>query len=190
VKILIIGEADVAATLASLFWVRVGGETDLNQTLVIDGVSGTERFADPCRLQADLHSQRACHLHSALAHPTHQLHRVPVAREEDIIKTVTHRILSPTALVTRLRKLRKQQQGLVLIRGLLSAAAVLVLSGCATSTIATRAGYRVAEVAVQWVHDPDTRIPYNLRRATKIWLELFRINRAPKVGWPLTARTR
>jgi dolichyl-phosphate beta-glucosyltransferase len=56
--------------------------------------------------------------------------------------------------------------------------------------VATRAGYRIAEVAVQWVHDPDTRIPYNLRRAIKIWLELFRINRAQKVVWPLKARTR
>jgi dolichyl-phosphate beta-glucosyltransferase len=55
--------------------------------------------------------------------------------------------------------------------------------------VATRAGFRVAEVAVQWVHDPDTRIPYNLRRAIKIWLELFRINRAQKVVWPLKART-
>ena len=31
--------------------------------------------------------------------------------------------------------------------------------------VATRERYRIAEVAVQWVHDPDTRIPYNLRRA-------------------------
>ena len=55
--------------------------------------------------------------------------------------------------------------------------------------VATREGYRVAEIAVQWVHDPDTRIPYNLRRAINIWLELFRINRAQKIGWALKART-
>lgn len=55
--------------------------------------------------------------------------------------------------------------------------------------VATRENCRIAEVAVKWVHDPDTRIPYDLRRAIKIWLELFRINRAQKVVWPLTART-
>jgi len=55
--------------------------------------------------------------------------------------------------------------------------------------VATREGYRIAEVAVVWVHDPDTRIPYNLRRAVAIWLELFHINRAQKVGWALKART-
>jgi dolichyl-phosphate beta-glucosyltransferase len=55
--------------------------------------------------------------------------------------------------------------------------------------VATREGYRVAEVPVQWVHDPDTRIPYNLRRALKIWVELFRIHRAQRMGWSLKART-
>jgi dolichyl-phosphate beta-glucosyltransferase len=51
--------------------------------------------------------------------------------------------------------------------------------------VATREGYRVAEVPVKWVHDPDTRIPYDLRRALRIWAELFRIRRAQRVGWPL-----
>jgi len=55
--------------------------------------------------------------------------------------------------------------------------------------VATRERYRIAEVAVKWVHDPDTRIPYNTKRAIKIWLELFRINRAQKVVWPLRVRT-
>jgi dolichyl-phosphate beta-glucosyltransferase len=55
-------------------------------------------------------------------------------------------------------------------------------------TIATREGYRVAEVPVHWVHDPDTRIPYNLRRALSIWGELFRIRRSQRVGWPLRAK--
>jgi hypothetical protein len=55
--------------------------------------------------------------------------------------------------------------------------------------VATREGYRIAEIPVKWVHDPDTRIPYNLRRAIKIWLELFRINRAQHVTWALKART-
>jgi hypothetical protein len=54
--------------------------------------------------------------------------------------------------------------------------------------VATREGCRVAELPVQWVHDPDTRIPYNLRRALRIWAELFRIRRAQRVGWPLRAR--
>jgi dolichyl-phosphate beta-glucosyltransferase len=55
--------------------------------------------------------------------------------------------------------------------------------------VATQESFRVAEVPVQWVHDPDTRIPYNARRAVSIWLELFRINRAQKIIWPLRART-
>jgi dolichyl-phosphate beta-glucosyltransferase len=55
--------------------------------------------------------------------------------------------------------------------------------------VATREGFRVAEVAVKWVHDPDTRIPYNLRRALHIWAELFRIRRAQRLVWPLRART-
>ena len=54
--------------------------------------------------------------------------------------------------------------------------------------VATRAGYRIAELPVKWVHDPDTRIPYNLRRALNIWSELFRINRAQHVVWPLKVK--
>jgi dolichyl-phosphate beta-glucosyltransferase len=54
--------------------------------------------------------------------------------------------------------------------------------------VAAREGYRVAEVPVKWVHDPDTRIPYNLRRALKIWAELFRIRQAQRVKWPLSAK--
>ena len=54
--------------------------------------------------------------------------------------------------------------------------------------VATREGYRMAELPVRWVHDPDTRIPYNLRRALKIWGELFRIRNAQRVGFPLAAK--
>jgi len=54
--------------------------------------------------------------------------------------------------------------------------------------VATREGYRVAEVPVKWVHDPDTRIPYNVRSALKIWTELFRIRRAQGVGLALKVR--
>jgi dolichyl-phosphate beta-glucosyltransferase len=55
--------------------------------------------------------------------------------------------------------------------------------------VATREGYRVAEVPVRWVHDPDTRIPYNVRRSIRIFGELFRIRRAHRVGWPLKAKS-
>lgn len=55
--------------------------------------------------------------------------------------------------------------------------------------VATREGYRIAEVPVRWVHDPDTRIPYNLRRAIRIWAELLRIHKAQRVRWPWKART-
>ncbi|HVM60096.1 MAG TPA: dolichyl-phosphate beta-glucosyltransferase [Verrucomicrobiae bacterium] len=55
--------------------------------------------------------------------------------------------------------------------------------------VATRERFRIAEVAVKWVHDPDTRIPYNFRRAVKIWMELFRIHRAQKIVWSLKAKT-
>jgi dolichyl-phosphate beta-glucosyltransferase len=54
--------------------------------------------------------------------------------------------------------------------------------------VATREGYRIAEVPVHWVHDPDTRIPYNLRRALQIWSELFRIRRAQHIGCSLKVK--
>jgi dolichyl-phosphate beta-glucosyltransferase len=54
--------------------------------------------------------------------------------------------------------------------------------------VATREGYRSAEVPVHWVHDPDTRIPYNLRRALQIWSELFRIRRAQHIGCSLKVK--
>ncbi|MGO9244434.1 MAG: hypothetical protein ACLQDC_06645 [Verrucomicrobiia bacterium] len=57
---------------------------DSNHSSVITGVSATERLANPCDLQADLQSQRACHLHTALAHPTAPLHHVPFARQETL----------------------------------------------------------------------------------------------------------
>jgi dolichyl-phosphate beta-glucosyltransferase len=54
--------------------------------------------------------------------------------------------------------------------------------------VATREGYRIAELPVHWVHDPDTRIPYNLRRALRIWGELFRIRQAQRVGVSLKVK--
>jgi len=55
--------------------------------------------------------------------------------------------------------------------------------------VATREGYRIAEVPVHWVHDPDTRIPYNFRRALGIWGELFRINQVQRVTWALKVKS-
>jgi dolichyl-phosphate beta-glucosyltransferase len=55
--------------------------------------------------------------------------------------------------------------------------------------VATREGYRIAELPVHWVHDPDTRIPYNLRRALRVWGELFRIRRAQRVGISLKVKS-
>jgi len=55
--------------------------------------------------------------------------------------------------------------------------------------VATKEGYRVAELPVRWVHDPDTRIPYDLRRMLGVWVELFRIRRAQRIGWPVKAKT-
>ena len=55
--------------------------------------------------------------------------------------------------------------------------------------VIARMGFRVAELPVTWVHDPDTRIPYNLGRALGIWAELFRIRSAQRVGWPARIRS-
>ena len=54
--------------------------------------------------------------------------------------------------------------------------------------LAARAGYRVVEVPVRWVHDLDTRIPYNFRRAWQTWRELMRILWRHKVHWPVRVK--
>ncbi|MCX7887289.1 MAG: glycosyltransferase family 2 protein [Verrucomicrobiae bacterium] len=54
--------------------------------------------------------------------------------------------------------------------------------------LAARAGYRIAEVPVKWIHDHDTRIPYNLRRGWQALLEIFRIMRRHRVWWPVRIR--
>ena len=54
--------------------------------------------------------------------------------------------------------------------------------------VATREGNRIAELPVHWVHDPDKRIPYNLRSALRIWAELFHINTVQRVTWPLKVK--
>jgi len=54
--------------------------------------------------------------------------------------------------------------------------------------VAAREGCRVAEVPVRWAHDPETRLPYDWRRAIAIWCELFRIRRRQRIGWPPRVR--
>jgi len=54
--------------------------------------------------------------------------------------------------------------------------------------VATREGYRIAELPVHWVHDPDTRIPYDLRGALRVWAELFRIWRVQGLWMPLKVK--
>jgi glycosyltransferase involved in cell wall biosynthesis len=55
--------------------------------------------------------------------------------------------------------------------------------------LAARRGVPVVEIPVRWRHDPDTRIPYDLRRSVGVWLELLRIRRAHGVRWPARSRT-
>lgn len=54
--------------------------------------------------------------------------------------------------------------------------------------IATQKGFRISEVPVKCSHEPETRIPLNIRYAVRMFLELFRIRRAQKVRWPLKAK--
>jgi dolichyl-phosphate beta-glucosyltransferase len=54
--------------------------------------------------------------------------------------------------------------------------------------VATREGFRIAELPVRWVHDPGTRIPYDLRSALRIWGELLRIRRAQGLWRPVKVR--
>jgi dolichyl-phosphate beta-glucosyltransferase len=50
--------------------------------------------------------------------------------------------------------------------------------------LAARHGYRVAEVPVRWVHDPDSRLLYDFWDALGLLRELFRIRRSWGVRWP------
>ena len=54
--------------------------------------------------------------------------------------------------------------------------------------LAGRAGLRVAEVPITWVHDPDTRLPYNVRRAVATFVELLRLRYRWRVWRPVNAR--
>ncbi len=55
-------------------------------------------------------------------------------------------------------------------------------------TVATREGYRVAEVPIKWVDNPDSRLPYNPRRLVGVWVELFRIKQIHGLGRPLRVK--
>lgn len=54
--------------------------------------------------------------------------------------------------------------------------------------IAGRAGMRVAEVPITWVHDPDTRLPFDFRRALMAFSEILRIRRQWRVWVPVNVR--
>lgn len=54
--------------------------------------------------------------------------------------------------------------------------------------LAARYGYRVAEIPVRWVHDPDSRLTYNVRGSLMLLRELLRIRRHWRVGWPERVR--
>jgi hypothetical protein len=41
--------------------------------------------------------------------------------------------------------------------------------------LAKRMGYRVAEFPVEWTHDPDSRITYNLWRTLKVVRDMLSI---------------
>jgi dolichyl-phosphate beta-glucosyltransferase len=54
--------------------------------------------------------------------------------------------------------------------------------------VAVHESYRMTEVPVRWVHDPDTCIPYNWWPAGGIWGELLHIRHVRLIGWPLPVK--
>lgn len=54
--------------------------------------------------------------------------------------------------------------------------------------VAAREGLRVAELPVRWSHDSDTRQPYNLSLAVRVWRELLRIRRVQHVCLPVRVK--
>lgn len=50
--------------------------------------------------------------------------------------------------------------------------------------MATKIGYKVAEVPVTWAHNPETRIPYNWKSSIKVFLELLRIKKRWRIILP------
>ncbi len=55
--------------------------------------------------------------------------------------------------------------------------------------LAGKFGFSVAEVPVEWNHDPDTRIAYNMRKSVRIVWELLRIKFRHRVWWSVRVRT-
>ena len=47
----------------------------------------------------------------------------------------------------------------------------------------------VREVGVEWNHDPESRLQYDLRRSVSIFLELLRIKWRLRALYPLRALT-
>lgn len=48
--------------------------------------------------------------------------------------------------------------------------------------LAQRAGLKVGEFGVEWEHQPDSRITYNLRKSIRIFVELFKIRWIHRFG--------
>ena len=48
--------------------------------------------------------------------------------------------------------------------------------------LAQRAGLRVGEFGVEWEHQPDSRITYNLRKSLQIFWELFKVRWVHRFG--------
>lgn len=51
--------------------------------------------------------------------------------------------------------------------------------------LAARRGYRVAEVPVCWIHDPDSHLVYSVGQSLRLLREFFRICYHYGVGWPV-----
>lgn len=50
--------------------------------------------------------------------------------------------------------------------------------------VATKLGYRIAEIPVVWTHNPDTRLKYSLSSSMKVFLELLRLKYHWKIIFP------
>ena len=48
--------------------------------------------------------------------------------------------------------------------------------------LAQRAGLKVGEFGVEWEHQPDSRITYNLRKSLRIFTELFKVRWLHRFG--------
>lgn len=55
--------------------------------------------------------------------------------------------------------------------------------------LANKYKYTIKEVGVKWVHDSDSRLKYNLKKSTQVWLELFRLKFMYRVVFPVHINT-